>query len=268
MTQARSDALGALVSALTSLYEEAIDLLPAMMTARQSGTLFPTRDRALLADVVSALTFDDQDELTKFLTLAHIDSIDAQNLVINYHEQETLVRLVLDARTCSTIEDAAIPGLTWAPAPTPGMTRSSLLPPDPALLDHCQIILLRYTQNVALRATYLAHYLRFTMEYMSRCPQQALFVPFDHAILQRHAAAWQCDVARLSPSFADRKEADRVLESSVWRWPPLILATPCNPDCVTLSGIPMSREHKAAWTEAFASCRPARRTPRRGDSRP
>jgi len=252
VTHAQTEALGALVAALTRLFQEAVDLLPRMITAQQTGTLFPSRDPALLADAVAALIFRDEDGLTKFLTLAHIDRIDAQNRIINYQEQETLVRLALDARTCSLIEDAAIPGLTSAPGPAPGMTSNSMRSPDAAFLNHCRIVLFRYTQNVALRATFLANYLRFAMEYISLCPQPVLSVPFDNAVLQRHVALWQDDVARLSPFLADRKEADRILASSLWHWPPLILASVYNPDCPTLGGVPVSRAHKTAWTEASA----------------
>ncbi|MCL2716450.1 MAG: hypothetical protein FWD68_18260 [Alphaproteobacteria bacterium] len=243
MTKVQPRAVGILAAALSALYEEAAGLLPRMATARQTGAAFPTRDPAHLAGVVSALTFRDRDGLTKFLTLAHIDKVDAQNLVVNYHEQETLVRLALDAGTCSTIEGAEIPGLTHAPLQASPRTGNPLLPPDAALLDHYRTILLRCTQNIALRATYLTHYLRFTIEYMALCPPKTLFIPFDHTILQRHATNWQCDVARLSPSFSDRRAAERILATSPWRWPPLIIASICDPDCETLNGIPMSRAH-------------------------
>jgi hypothetical protein len=262
MHHSQNEALGSLATALTDLFEEAVDLLPRMTEARQAGKPFPRRDPARLAAVTSSLSFVEAGR-TRFLMLAHIED-EAQKRMVSYQQQEMLVWIAVDAETCHSIE-AAIPGLTHASGSIFGsmfgLKGGSKPAPDAALMDQYRIVLLRNTQRIALRAAYLAHFVRFAMENMARSTPETPFPPLDHAVAQRHLEAFQRDVDRLAPLLVDGPAAAALLTSCSMRWRSLVIAQVCDSNCDDLNGVPMTRAHKEVWMKALgemqAGSRPA-----------
>ncbi len=255
MNHSQNEALGSLANALTDLFQEAADLLPRMTEARQAGKSFPRRDPARLAAVVSALSFV-EDGRRRFLTLAHIvEDETSHKAMISYQQQETLVQIAIDAETCRSIE-ITIPGLTRASgsifSSMFGLKGGSTPAPDAALTDQYRVILLLKTQSIALRAVCLTHFVRFAMEYMTLCTPDTLFHPLDPAVPQRHFEALQRDLERLAPSLVDGPSTTAVLSScSRLPWPPLVIAQAYDSNCDDLNGVPMTREHKAAWMKSL-----------------
>jgi hypothetical protein len=261
VNDSQNEALGSLASALADLSREAVDLLPRMTRARQAGKPFPRRDPARLAAVVSALSFVDGGR-KRFLTLAHIDEDKVSHRqYVSYRQQEALVWIALDAQTCLSIEELDIPGLTRAGgsplASIVGLMRGSKPAPDAALLDHYRILLLRNTQNIALRAIFLAHFVRFAIEYMALSTPETPFPAIETAVPQRHFEAYQRDVERMAPSMVDGPSFIAVGESLSMRWPVLVIAQNYDSNSDELNGVPMSREQKAAWMERFGDMQAA-----------
>jgi hypothetical protein len=253
MNHSRNEALGSLANALNDLFQEAVDLLPRMTKAQQVAKPFPRRDPARMAAVISALSFV-EDGRKKFLTLAHIDEDkNSHRQHISYRQQEVLVRIALDAQTCLSIEEVNIPGLTRASGSIFGAifgSKGGSEPaPDAALMDQYRRVLLLDTQNIALRAVFLAHFVRFAMEYMALSTPETPFPPIDPAVPQRHFEAFQRDVERAAPSMVDGPSFIAVGESLSMRWPVLAIAQEYDANCDELNGIPMTREQKAAWMQ-------------------
>jgi len=249
MNHSQNEALGSLANALTDLFQEAVDLLPRMTTARKAGKPFPRRDPARLAAVVSALSFV-EDGRNKFLTLAHIDEDKISHRQhISYRQQEVLVWIALDAQTCCSIEEVNIPGLTRASGSIFGSKGGSEPAPDAALMDQYRMVLMRNTQNIALRALFLAHFVRFAIEYIALSTPETPFPAIDPAVPQRHFEAFQRDVERVAPSMVDGPSFIAVGESLSMRWPVLVIAQEYNSNSDDLNGIPMTREQKAAWMQ-------------------
>src|SRR5215471_11767018 len=228
MNHSQNEALGSLANALTDLFQEAVDLLPRMAKARQAGKPFPRRDPARLAAVVSALSFV-EDGRKRFLTLAHIDEDkNSHRQHISYRQQEVLVWIALDAQTCLSIEEVNIPGLTRASGSIFGSMFGSKgdaqQAPDAALLDQYRMALLLNTQRIALRAVFLAHFVRFAIEYIALTTPETPFPPLDPAVPQRHFAAFQRDVERMAPSVVDSPSFVAVGTSLSMRFPVLVIA--------------------------------------------
>jgi hypothetical protein len=265
MNHLQNEALGSLANALTDLFQEAVDLLPRMTKARQAGKPFPRRDPARMEAVVSALSFV-EDGRKKFLTLAHIDEDKISHRQhISYRQQEELVRIALDAETCRSIEEVNIPGLTRASGSIFGsifgLKGGSKSAPDAALMDQYRIVLLRNTQSIALRAVFLAHFVRFAIEYIALTTPETPFPPLDPAVPQRHFEAFQRDVERAAPSCVDGPSFTAVGTSLSMRWPVLVIAQEYDSNCDELNGIPMTREHKAAWMKALGEMQAAASRP-------
>jgi hypothetical protein len=255
MNHSQNEALGSLANALTDLFQEALDLLPRMTEARQAGKPFPRRDPARVAAVVSALSFV-EDGRKKFLTLAHIDEDKISHRQhLSYRQQEVLVWIALDAKTCCSIEEVNIPGLTRASGSIFGsifgLKGGSNPAPDAALMDKYRIVLLLNTQRIALRAVFLAHFVRFAIEYMALATPKTPFPPIDPAVPQRHFEAFQRDVERMALSVVDSPSFTAVGSSLSMRWPPLVIAREYDSNCDELNGVPMTREHKAAWMKSL-----------------
>jgi hypothetical protein len=261
MNHSQNEALGSLATALTDLFEEAVDLLPRMTKARQAGKPFPRRDPARLAAVVSALSFV-EDGRNKFLTLAHIDEDKTSHRQhISYRQQEDLVWIALDAETCCSIEEANIPGLTRASgsifSSIFGSNGRSQAAPDAALMDQYRVMLLLKTQSIAMRAVFLAHFVRFAIEYIALATPETPFPPLDPAVPQRHFEAFQRDVERMAPSVVDSSSFIAVGSSFSMRWPVLVIAKEYDANCDELNGVPMTREHKAAWMKSLGDMQAA-----------
>ena len=255
MNHSQNEALGSLANALNDLFQEAVDLLSRMTKARQAGKPFPRRDPARLAAVVSALSFVEGGR-KKFLTLAHIDEDKiSHRRHISYRQQEVLVWIALDAQTCCSIEELNIPGLTGASGSIFGSifdSKGGSKPaPDAALMDQYRTVLLLNTQRIALRAVFLAHFVRFAIEYMALTTPETPFPAIDPAVPQRHFEAFQHDVERAAPSWVDGPSLTAVGTSLSMRWPPLVIAQEYDSNCEDLNGIPMTREHKAAWMKSL-----------------
>jgi len=250
MNHSQSEALGSLANALTDLFQEAVDLLPRMTNARKASKPFPRRDPARKAAVISALSFV-EDERKKFLTLAHIENHEGN---ISYRQQDALVRLALDAQTCRSIEDT-IPSLTRASGSTFssifGLKGDSNPAPGAALMDQYRIVLLLNTQSIAMRALFLSHFVCFAIEYIALSRPETPCPPIDPAVPQRHFEAFQRDIERVAPSMVDGPSFTAVGESFSMRWPVLIIAQEYDSNCDDLNGIPMTREHKAAWMQSL-----------------
>jgi hypothetical protein len=261
MNHSQNEALGSLANALTDLFQEAADLLPRMTEARQAGKPFPRRDPARMAAVVSALSVV-EDGRRRFLTLAHIvEDETSHKPMISYQQQETLVQIALDAETCHSIE-VTIPGLTRASGSIFASIFGSKSAPDAALMDQYRVMLLLKTQSIALRAVCLTHFVRFAMEYMTLCTPETPFPPLDPAVPQRHFEAFQRDVERLAPSLVDGPSTTAVLSScSRLPWPPLVIAQAYDSNCDDLNGVPMTREHKAAWMKSLGDMQGSSRPP-------
>lgn len=245
MHLSQTAALSALAEGLTHLFNEAVDLLPRMIEAEKAGKPLPQRDPARLATVCAALSFV-QDGRPQFLTLTHLDGGK-----VFFHMQETLVWIALDGETCRGIEDH-VPGATRAPGwlrnflsrPKPG--------PDATLATAYSHVLMRNTQNIAIRAAFLARFVRFSIEYIANATPANRFTPAEESA-RRHFEAYQRDIERLSPYFVDRPAAANLFTSLSFPFAPLIVAELEDADCEKLNGIPMSRAHKAAWLKQFGN---------------
>jgi hypothetical protein len=245
-------ALSALAEGLTRLFNEAVDLLPRMIAAEKAGKPLPRRDPAGWDSVCAALSFVG-DGRPQFLTLAHLDGEK-----VFLHMQETLVWIALDAVTCRGIEDH-IPEVTRAPGwlgwlrsfrsrPGPG--------PDAAQLKAHRHVLMRNTQNIAIRAAFLAHFVRFSIEYIANLTPANRFAPATESA-QRHFEAYQRDIERLAPSWVDWPVAANLLTSLSFPFAPLIVAQFEDTGCERLNGVPLTREQNAAWLKYFGTLQSA-----------
>jgi hypothetical protein len=238
-------ALSALAEGLAHLFNEAVDLLPRMIKAEQAGKPLPRRDPAGLASVCAALSFV-QDGRPQFLTLTHLDGGK-----VFFHMQEALVWIALDAETCLSIEEH-VPGVTRAPGWLGNLLSRSKPGPDATVGTSYSHVLMRNTQNIAIRAAFLARFVRFSIEYMANMTPANRFAPAEESA-QRHFEAYQRDIERLAPGFVDRPAAAALLTSLSFPFVPLIVAELEDADCEKLNGIPMSREHKAAWLKLLGN---------------
>jgi hypothetical protein len=238
-------ALSALAEGLTHLFNEAVDLLPRMIEAAKAGKPLPQRDPARLASVCAALSFV-QDGRPRFLTLAHLDGEK-----VFLHMQETLVWIALDAETCRSIEDH-VPGVTRAPGllrifgsrPKPG--------PDATLMNAYSHVFMRNTQNIVIRAAFLARFVRFSIEYIANSTAGNLFAPAMESA-QRHFEAYQGEIERLAPYWVDKPAAADLLTSLSFPFVPLIVTELEDANCEKLNGVPMTREQHAAWLKLFGN---------------
>jgi hypothetical protein len=210
-----------------------------MIEAAKAGKPLPQRDPARLAAVCAALSFV-QDGRPQFLTLAHFEGGK-----VSYRMQEALVGIALDAVTCRSIEEH-VSGVTRAPGlprsfgtrPKPG--------PEPALMNGYRNLLMGNTQNIAIRAAFLARFVRFSIEYIANATAANPLAPAVESA-QRNFEAYQRDLERLAPFWVDKPAAAHLCTSLSFPLVPVIVAQLEDPDCEKLHGVPMTREHKAAW---------------------
>ena len=245
MHPSQTAALSALAEGLANLFNEAVDLLPRMIKAEKAGRALPRRDPASMASVCAALSFV-QDGRPQFLTLTHLDGGR-----VFFHMQETLVWIALDAEMCRGIEDH-VPGVTRAPGWLGNLLSRPKPGPDAALGTTYSHVLMRNTQNIAIRAAFLARFVRFSIEYIANATPANRFAPAEESA-RRHFEAYQRDIERLSPYFVDRPAAANLLTSLSFPFVPLIVAELEDADCEKLNGIPMSRAHKAAWLKQLGN---------------
>jgi len=238
-------ALTALAEGLGHLFHEAVHLLPRMMMAAKEGKPLPKRDPARLAFVCAALSFVEGGR-TQYLTLAHVE--DGK---VSFHTQEALVWIALDAETCASIEEH-IPGAARATGLFRGFGARAKKKPDAALMSAYSDLLMRNTQNIAIRAAFLERFVRFSIEYIANRKPDNRFAPAPEAA-KMYFAAFQDDIERHVSSFVDRPQAANLCKSLSFPFAPLIVATLEDKDCERLNGIPMSAEHKAAWLKRYGA---------------
>ena len=243
MHPSQTAALSALAEGLAHVFDDAVKLLPRMITAEKAGKPLPQWDPARLASVCSALSFV-ADGRKQFLTLAHLDGGK-----VFYHVQEALVWIALDAATCRGIENH-VPGVTRAPGWLRGLWSRPEPGPDAALMTAYSHVLMRNTQNIAIRSAFLARFVRFSIEYIANATPANRLQPAPESA-QRHFEAYQRDIERLAPCFVDKPAAANLLTSMSFPFVPFIVAELEDADCEELNGVPMNREHKAAWLKHF-----------------
>jgi hypothetical protein len=243
-------ALSALAEGLARLFNEAVGLLPRMIEAEKAGKPLPRRDPTRLEAVCDALSFV-QDGRPQFLTLAHLDGGN-----VSYRMQETLVWIALDAVTCQSIEEH-VPGVTLAKGWFANFGARQEPEPDAAQMNAYRHVLMRSTQNIAIRAAFLARFVRFSIEYIANLTPESRLAP-NTATAQRHFEVYQGDIEhRLAPCFVDHPAAANLLTSLSFPFVPFIVAQVEDTDCEKLNGIPMSREHHAAWLKHFGDLQDA-----------
>ena len=160
--------------------------------------------------------------------------------------------IALDAATCRSIEEH-VPGVTRAPglpskfrvSPEAGAGRSA----HERSHNH---VLCRNTQNIAVRAAFLARFVRFSIEYIANLTPANRFAPAMESA-QRHFEAFQGDIERHVTCFVDRPAAANLCASLTFPFVPLIIAELEDANCEKLNGVPMSREHNAEWLKYFGS---------------
>jgi len=236
-------ALSALAEGLTDLFNDAVKLLPRMIAAEKAGRPLPQWNPTRLDSVCSALSFV-ADGRQQFLTLAHLDGGK-----VFYRMQEALVWIVLDATTCHGIAEH-VPGVTRAPGLFRNLWSRPKPGPDTVLTNTYSHVLMRNTQSIAIRAAFLARFVRFSIEYIANLTPANRLAPAEESA-QRHFEAYQLDIERLAPCFVDRPAAANLLTSLSFPFVPFIVAQPEDEDCEKLNGVPMTREHKAAWLKHF-----------------
>jgi hypothetical protein len=233
-----------LAEGLGNMFHESVGLLPRMSEAANARKPLPKRDPARLAFVCSALSFVEGGR-RQFLTLAHIE--DGK---VSFQMQETLVLIALDAMTCISIEEQ-ISGAARTPGWFGNFRARGKDKPDSTLMNAYGHLLMRNTQNIAIRAAFLARFARFSIEYMAHMTPANRFAPApDRA--QRYFEAYQEDIERHVTAFVDRPAAANLCKSLSFPFVPLIMAELEDKNCERLNGIPMSAAHKAAWLKHFA----------------
>jgi hypothetical protein len=244
MHPSQTAALSALAEGLTRLFNEAVGLLPRMIEAEKAGKPLPRRDPACLDAVCAALSFV-EDGRPRFLTLAHVDGGK-----VSYQMQEALVWIALDAVTCHSIEEH-VPGVTRAKGWFANFGNRQEPEPDAAQLKAYRHVLMQNTQNIAIRAAFLARFVRFSIEYIASLTPENRLAP-DAETAQRHFEAYQGDIEhRLASCFVDHPAARNMLVSLSFPFVPFIVAEVEDAECERLNGIPMNREHHAAWLKYF-----------------
>jgi hypothetical protein len=119
-------------------------------------------------------------------------------------------------------------------------------------------LLMGNTQNIAIRAAFLARFVRFSIAYMANATAANRLAP-DVESAQRHFEAYQGDLERLAPFWVDKPAAAHLCTSLSFPLVPLIMAQLEDADCEKLNGIPMSRAHKAAWLKHLGNLQGAPR---------
>jgi len=238
MHQAQIQALTVLAQAFTDLFIETGDLLPRLIAAEQKGKPFPRWDMARFEAVAAALSFV-EDGRPMFFQLAQFD--DGK---VGLGQQEELVWIAIDAETCRSI--AGVPELTRAR----GLGSFFGFGSSPQSAQHRQI-LQRNTQNIAIRAAYLARYTRFALEYCANLTPEKLFSPAVE-MAQQHFQSYQRDIERIAPALVDQGAARSLLTSLSFPTVPLVVAHPEDENSGKLNGIPLTRELEAAWLRFLA----------------
>jgi hypothetical protein len=237
-------ALSALADGLADLSSEAIELLPRMSEAKRAGKSFPKRDPARLASVCAALSFV-EDGRPQFLTLAQFDGEK-----VSYAMQEALVWVAIDAVTCQSIEEQ-VPGAQRAPGLLGRLLSRPKPEPDAPLLNAYRDVLLRNTQDIAIRSAFLSRFVQFSIEYIANSTPDTRMAPAVESA-QRHFKVFQDDIERYVPSLVDRPAAGKLCASLSFPLVPFIVAQLKDEGCEELNGVPMTRENKAAWLKYLA----------------
>src|SRR5262249_37130301 len=148
--------------------------------------------------------------------------------------------IATDVEACRSI--AGVPELTRAR----GVGSFFGFGSSPHSAQHRQI-LQRNTQNIAIRAVYLAAYARFALEKAANGTPETVFSPHVE-MAQQHFQSYQRDIERIAPALVDRPAAASLSFPVV----PLIVAQAEDENSDNLNGIPIKREQKAAWLDYLA----------------
>jgi len=244
MNPEQTQALSALAQAFADLFIEAGDLLPLLFAAQQKSKPLPRCDMARFTAVAAALSFV-EDGRPRFFTLAQVD-----NGKINFRQQEQLLWIANDVELCRGI-GASVPEITRARRSFFGFGSGTTSAPDTALLNQYRYMLQRNTQNIAIRAAYLASYARFALEKATNGTPETVFSPHVE-MAQQHFQSYQRDIERIAPALVDRPAAASLFESLSFPVTPLIIAQAEDENSDNLNGIPIKREQKAAWLDYLA----------------
>jgi hypothetical protein len=232
-----------LAEGLGNVFHESVTLLPRQAEAAKAGKPLPKHDPARLAFVCGALSFVEGGR-PQFMTLAHLE--DGK---ISFQMQEALVWMALDATTCASIEEQ-VPGAARATGLFRGFGSRAKDKPDPTLMKAYSQVLMRNTQNIAIRAAFLARFVRFAIEYMAHMTPANRFAPAPETA-QRYFEAYQSDIERHVSCFVDRQAAANLCQALSFPFAPVIIAELEDKNCERLNGVPMSAAHKAAWLQHF-----------------
>jgi hypothetical protein len=241
----QTTALSDLAVGLNRLFDEAVEMLPRMIEAEKANEPLPQRDPLTITNICDALSFVENGR-PKFLTLAHLD--DGK---ISYRMQEVLVWVALETATCRAIEEK-VHGVKRVRG---GLLQRFRSQPqqgsEPTLEKSYNHAIMGKTQNTAIRAAFLANFVRFSIDHIASSePAKVLEPSVERA--QRYFNAYQIDIERLAPHFADTPAAASLLKSMSFPMLPIIIADLEGTNCEKLNGVPMKLEHFVAWRNRFA----------------
>lgn len=237
-------ALSALAEALDDTCNEAADLLPQMVEAYKTQKAFPRRNPSIIGGVCTALSFVDNGK-PQFLTLAHL----GDDGKVSYQMEEALVWIALDAATCTALEDNV-----RVVKPKRGFfdrfRDRSTVEQDNTVMTASMHMLMRNTQSIAIRAAFLANFIRHSIEHIARIGPANAFEGSKESA-QRHLENYQREIERIVPNFTDKAAALDLIKALSMPFTPIIISEIEDDACEKLNGIPMSREHASAWRNYF-----------------
>lgn len=233
-------ALSALTEALDDTFNEATDLLPQMVEAYKAQKAFPRRNPSIIGGICTALSFVDNGK-PQFVTLAHL----GDDGKISYQMEEARVWIALDAATCTALED----NVRVVKSKRGFFDRFRDRPTveqDNTVMAASIHMLMRNTQSIAIRAAFLANFIRHSIEHIARISPANAFEGSKESA-QRHLENYQRQIERIAPNFTDRSAALDLIKAMSMPFTPIIISEIEDDTSEKLNGIPMSREHASAW---------------------
>ena len=237
-------ALSALTEALDDTFNEATDLLPEMVEAYKAQKAFPRRNPSIIGGICTALSFVDNGK-PQFVTLAHL----GDDGKISYQMEEALVWIALDAATCTALEDNVRVVKSKRGFFDRFRDRPTVKQDDTVMAASIHM-LMRNTQSIAIRAAFLANFIRHSIEHIARISPANAFEGSKESA-QRHLENYQRQIEGIAPNFTDRAAALDLIKTLSMPFTPIIISRIEDDTCEKLNGIPMSREHASAWRNYF-----------------
>lgn len=234
-------ALSALAKALDDTFNEAEELLPQMIEACRAKKPLPRRNTLITSRVCAALSFVENGK-PRFLILAHF-----HDGKISYEVEEVLVWIAIEAETCAALEDSVC-GVKHERGLFGRFRDRSTLGSNKTIQTASIDILMRNTQSIAIRAAFLANFIRHSIERIARSSAETAFEDSEEAA-QRHLESYLKQMERIIPNLVDKVAAVELLKSLSMPITPVIIAQIEDDACEKLNGIPMMKEHASAWRD-------------------